>query len=242
MHVECFAMTLAVLSLGAALAQEPDVVGAKQEKIAALKQSLTANQAALRQYTWTETTQISMKGEVKKQERKQCQYGPDGKVQKTSLQGASQPQEQPGSSGRRRGGALKKAIIAKKVGEMKDYMQRVAALIHEYAPPDPAKIQTAAAAGNVAVTQAQAVSTINIKSYLKQGDSITLAFDGTAKRIVSYNVDSYLDKPKDDAVTLVVNFAQLPDGTNYVQQCVLDATGKKIGVTVTNSDYKKLSQ
>src|SRR5262245_55640700 len=50
-----------------------------QEKIAALKQSLAANQAALRQYSWIETTVISMKGEVKKQEQKQCSYGADGK-------------------------------------------------------------------------------------------------------------------------------------------------------------------
>ena len=32
-----------------------------------------------------------MKGEVKKQEQKQCYYGADGKVQKTPLAGAAQP-------------------------------------------------------------------------------------------------------------------------------------------------------
>src|SRR5882672_9266704 len=75
-----------------------------QEKVAALKQSLAKNQAALKAYTWTETTQISLKGEVKKQQQKLCHYGPDGKVQKTELPGstpAQQPQEQGG--GRRRG-------------------------------------------------------------------------------------------------------------------------------------------
>ncbi|HEY7388180.1 MAG TPA: hypothetical protein VH640_06710 [Bryobacteraceae bacterium] len=244
MRFQSIAMSLATVFVGTSLAQQPDTSAAKQERIAALKQSLAKNRAALKQYTWTETTQISLKGEVKKQEQKQCQYGPDGKVQKTPMQGVGEPQAPQESSGRggRRGGRLKEEIVEKKVGEMKDYMQRVAALVHEYVPPDPQKIQAAQAAGNLALTPAQPVSTITIKNYLKQGDSVTIGFDTTAKAIASYNVDSYLDNPKDDPVKLAVNFARLPDGTNYAQQSVLDATGKKIEVKVTNSDYKKLTQ
>jgi hypothetical protein len=241
MRIGTIAMGLMSLLLGALLAQQQDPA-AKQEKVTALKASLAKNQAALKQYAWTETTQIALKGEVKKQEQKECQYGPDGKVQKIPMEAASQPQQEQSAGGRRRGGLLKKKIVEKKVGEMKDYMGRVAALVHEYAPPDPQKIQAAQAAGNVAVTPAEPVSSIVIKNYLKQGDALTLGFDTTAKKIVTYNVDSYLDDPKEDAVKLAVNFARLPDGTNYVQQSVLDATGKKIEVRVTNSDYKKLTQ
>jgi len=242
MRFDILPIALATLCFGTVLAQEPNAAAAKQEKLAALKQSMAKNQAQLKQYAWTETTQISLKGEVKKQEQKACQYGPDGKVQKTPLQGASQPQQEQGGGGRHRGGAMKKAVVEKKVGEMKDYMERVAALVHEYVPPNPQKIQAAQAAGNIAITPAQPISTINIKNYLKQGDSVALGFDTTAKKMASYNVDSYLDNPKDDAVKLAVNFAQLPDGTSYPQQTVLDATGKKIEVKVTNSDYKKLGQ
>jgi len=43
-------------------------------------------------------------------------------------------------------------------------------------------------------------------------------------------------------VKLDVSFASLPDGTNYAQQTVLDALGKKIQVKVTNSGYKKAGQ
>lgn len=222
-------------------AQAPDA--AKQEKVAALKQSLAENQAALKQYSWIETTEISLKGEVKKQEQKQCSYGADGKVQKTPMQGAdapAQPQQEP-SRGRRRGALIKKEIVEHKVGEMKDYMERVAALIHEYAPPNPQKIQAAQAAGNISV-QPGGVTTINIKDYLKPGDSLVLGFDSAAKKIRSYNVQSYLDNPQDDAVKLTVTFASLSDGTNYVQRSVLDAPGKKIQVATTNSGHKKAGQ
>lgn len=229
-------------------AQQPDAAvaqQAKQEKVAALKQSLAQNQAALKSYSWTETTQISLKGEVKKQEQKECQYGPDGKVQKTPIPGtepASEPKQ--ASAGRgRRGGAVKEAVVEKKVGEMKDYMQQVAALVHQYVPPDPQKIQAAQAAGNITVQPAAGgVVTLSIKNYVKAGDSLAIGFDSSTKKISSYDVSSYLDNPKDDPVKLAVTFASLPDGTNYAQQSVLDAPGKQIQVKVTNSAYKKAGQ
>jgi hypothetical protein len=209
-----------------------------QEKVALLKQSLAQNQAALKQYTWTETTQISLKGEVKKQEQKECRYGPDGKVQKTPIQGADQAQQ----TGGRRGGIIKKKIIEHKVTEMKDYMERVAALVHEYVPPDPQKIHAAEAAGNLSIQAGQGGANLIIKNYLKEGDTVMIGFDSAAKKIRSYKVQSYLDKPNEDVVTLAVDFASLPDGTNYPQQSVLDAPGKQIQVKVTNSGYKKVGQ
>lgn len=225
-------------------AQQSDAPAAKEQKVAALKQSIAQNQTALKSYSWTETTQISLKGEVKKQEQKQCQYGPDGKVQKTAIPGtepASEPQQQSGRG--RRGGALKKEIVEKKVDEMKDYMQQVAALVHQYVPPDPQKIQAAQAAGNVAAQPAaEGLSNLTIKNYVKEGDSLALGFDSAAKKIRSYDVNTYLDNPKDNPVKLDVSFASLPDGTNYAQQTVLDAPGKKIQVKITNSGYKKAGQ
>src|SRR6476620_12031034 len=108
------ALPLAIFWVATISAQQPDGAAAKQEKLAALKQSLAKNQAALKQYAWIETTQISLKGEVKKQEQKQCQYGPDGKVQKTPIAGdAASQSNEPDSSGggrRKKGGAVKKEI------------------------------------------------------------------------------------------------------------------------------------
>jgi hypothetical protein len=66
---------------------------------------------------------------------------------------------------------------------------------------------------------------------------MTLSFNTAAKKISGVNVNTYMDDPK-DAVTLAVQMASLPDGTNYVQQTVLDATAKKLQVTTTNSNYR----
>ena len=76
-----------------------------------------------------------MKGEVKKQEQKQCYYAADGKVQKTPLAGAAPPapkKEEQARGGRRGGGGrVKEAVIENKVDDLKDYMERVAALVHD---------------------------------------------------------------------------------------------------------------
>src|SRR5580698_5681633 len=65
---------------------------AVKEKLGELKQSIAANQAKLHGYQWTQTTQVALKGETKKDSQFTCQYGPDGKVQKTLI-GAPEPEK-----------------------------------------------------------------------------------------------------------------------------------------------------
>jgi len=228
-------VAIAVLLAGLVLAQD-----AAQTGPAALKESLAQNQAKLRTYSWIETTQISLKGEVKKQEQKQCSYGADGKVQKTPIGGGAPASSQAQSGGGgRRGGRLKEKIVENKVDEMKEYMERVAALVHEYVPPDPQKIQAAQSAGNVSTQPSGAALSLTVKNYVKPGDQLAIGFDMTAKQLSTYNVQSFVEKPKEDDVKLAVTFATLEDGTSYPQQTLLDVTAKKIQVKVTNSGYKK---
>src|SRR5262249_17828037 len=136
-------------------------------------------------------------------------------------------------------GRLKQAVVENKIDEMKDYMERVAALVHEYVPPDPQKIQAAQSAGNVSVQPSGGTVAMTVKDYVKPGDSLAIGFDMAAKKLASYHVSSYVEKPKEDTVTLAVTFAALQDGTSYPQQVVLDAAAKHIQVKVTNSGYKK---
>jgi len=140
----------------------------------------------------------------------------------------------------RRGGAVKEKIFEKKVGELKDYMQDVVALVHQYVPPDPAKIQAAAKAGKAAPEKSAegGLTALTFSDYAKAGDKVSLGFDPAAKKIRSYNVASYLEKPE-DAVTLAVSFDSLPDGTNYAKETVLNAKSNEVQVKISNSGHKK---
>ena len=60
-----------------------------------------------------------------------------------------------------------------------------------------------------------------------------------AKKMLTYTVSSYVEKPKEDDITLNVTFGRLPDGTSYPQEVVLDVAAKNIRVKVTNTGHKK---
>ena len=219
--------TLSILALTAAAAYSQDVKAALQQKIGEIKQSLAQNKAQQMQYAWTETTEIALKGEDKKRTQADCRYGPDGTVQKTPIGTPPPPPE-------RRG--LKGKIITKKVDEMKDYMDRVGSLIKRYVPPDPQDLEASFQAGKAMLNPG--AGQVMFTDYAKPGDKVTLTFDSATKKIRSFVVATYLDEPK-DVVTLNVSFNSLPDGTNFAETTVLNATAKEIQVTKTNSGYHK---
>ena len=201
-----------------------------QEKLAAVKQAAAENKQKLRQYQWVETTQLTLKGDAKPPTKNSCQYGPDGKVQKTPL---GPPPQQPS------GGRAKQKIIENKKEEMKDYMQDVKALLGMYVPPDPQKMQAAFEAKKVSLSPADGAANLVFTDYALPGDKMTLSFDTATKKIAGLSINTYMGKEK-DVVTLQVKMGSLPDGTNYEQQTILNASAKQLVVTTTNSNYQKL--
>jgi hypothetical protein len=232
------AATLCVTLLftaGSALwCQEPESASpAMQQKLAELKRSVAANQARLHKYQWVQTTQVSIKGETKREQQQMCRYGPDGKVEKTPI-GPPPPEPQVPTSG------LRGKMAKKKVGEMKDYMDRLKSLISHYAPPDPQMIQAAIQAGNASITPSGGLPTITFTNYYKSGDKVSFIFDTAAKKLRSYEVHTYLDNPK-DMVMMMNQFQTLPDGTNYLAQTILNAQAKQIVITTTNSEFTRVA-
>jgi hypothetical protein len=211
-----------------------DMKKALQEKVAAFKQSTAENQKALRQYAWTESTELSLKGEVKNSKVEQCQYGPDGKVQKKLLTAPPEKKQMRG---------LKKKVVEKKTGEMKDYMEDVVALIQQYVPPQPELIKADVASGNASFSpKGPDAIQLQFKDFLKKGDVVTFTLNTAAKAIRQVKVDTYLEDADKDKVALTVDFQTLPDGTNYAAKKNLDVAAKKIVVDVTASNYLKLSK
>jgi hypothetical protein len=211
-----------------ALSQNPEL----QQKLAAVKQAAAQNKQKLLQYQWVETTQLTLKGDAKPPTKNSCQYGPDGKVQRTAI---GPPPEQPS------GGRLKQRIIAKKKAEMKDYMQDVKAVLTMYVPPDPQKMQAAYQSGKLSLNPVPGAVNLIFTDYAQPSDKMTLTFNTATKKITSLSINTYMGEEK-DAVTLHVRMGSLPDGTNYEQQTVLNATAKKLVVTTTNSNYQKLGR
>jgi hypothetical protein len=225
-----------------ALAQEtqpptpaPPAAATGQDRVAALKQSLGASLAALRQYEWMETTVVSMKGEEKSRQQNRCYYGADGKVMKVPVEGA------PEAAAKDKRGVRGK-VVANKKEEIGDSMKEAMALVKSYVPPEAARIQAAKDAGKVVMNppDAQGKVKLVVSDYLKAGDSLTIDMNAAANTLAGLTVASYTDKEK-DAVGLKVSFGALPDGTTYPANILLDVKEQNMSVAITNAGYRKTS-
>ena len=242
-QVSAIAIAVSAVAFGVATrAQQPPAkAGDAQDHVAALKQTMQQGLALARNYEWVETTTISLKGEEKGKKQNRCYYGADGRVQKTSLDQPAQQEQAQGGRGRR-GGRVKEQVVEKKKDEMKDYMEKAAALVHQYVPPTPQQIQAVKDAGHIAVNpQAGGKVRLVISQYLKPGDSLTIDMDPATNKILGLGVNSYLDT-KDDVVTLTVQMSSLPDGAIYAGQTTLEAKAKHITVVIQNSGHRPVGR
>jgi hypothetical protein len=243
-----FGTTVVVAALtGAVLAgaeQQPaqGAAGA-QDHVAALKQTMQQGLAGIRAYEWIETTVISLKGEEKARKQNRCYYGADGKVQKVPVAPAAAAQQGGGGGGGgRRGGRIAERVVENKKDDMQEYMERAGALIQQYVPPSPERIQAAKDAGRVVVNPpAGGLVRLVISQYLQAGDSVTFDLNPAANRLSGLGVNTYLDTPE-DAVTLAVKMNALPDGAIYAAETTLEATAKNIRVVIQNSGHKPMAK
>lgn len=203
-----------------------------QQKVADLKQIAAANKQALAQYTYVQTTTISIKGEVKKVTHDQVVTGPDGKPQKTSL---DPPAAAPAPSG----GRLKQHVVAKKKEEFEDYADSIKALIAQYMPPNRELIQQAAGSGNIMMGPAGAPgeSKLVISNYVKQGDKMTVTVNPAAGGMQSISIATYLSDPS-DAVTVDVQFSRIPGGPSYPAMQTINGKSKQMTIAIQNANYQ----
>jgi hypothetical protein len=210
------------------LAQQPNT----QERVAALKASLAASKALLKQYEWVETTVVSVKGEEKSRHMNRCYYGADGQVQKIPL--TTPPPEEKKKRG------LRGRIAEEKREEMADYMKEALGLVKMYVPSDEARIQTAKDAGKVSFTPLPGQHVrLTFADYVQPGDSLALELDLANNRPLQAKVSTALSSK--DPVSLDVGFSTLDNNATYPATSLLSAPAKSLTVSVQNSGYRKMS-
>lgn len=197
---------------------------------AAIKASMAASQAALHQYEWVETTVVSLNGEEKSRSQNRVYYGAEGKQEKVALTPPPPEQQQRGIRGR---------VAASKKQELTETMQKAVALVHQYMPPDPVRIDAVKAAEGMSMQPgANGQVTLTFANYLKPGDSLAFHVNMATNEILGVQVTSYLDSP-DDALTMNVTMATLPDATIYTASMVLNLPKENLSVAIDNSGYRK---
>jgi hypothetical protein len=82
------------------------------------------------------------------------------------------------------------------------------------------------------------VPSLVLNNYYNPDDKVTIGFDQATQKLVSNDVNTYLGDPTSDVVTMTIEFASLPDGTNDLQRTVVNAQSKELPLTTTNPNYQ----
>lgn len=202
-----------------------------KETMSVIKSSLAQSKANIRQYSWVETTQTWINGELKSTKENQCYYSVDGKLTKIAT-GNNEPAHTP------RG--IKGKIIAKKKEELSDYIDLCLKKIHTYLPPDSEKLQKTYDAGKVAIQILKPGEQFKLSfpDYLQQGDLLSISVDIAAKKLLGLSVTSWIDTPE-DIIKFEVVYKNLPDGTQYASETTLNAQAKDLKIVIGESGFRK---
>lgn len=219
-------LTLGMLTIagGVLLAQEGPAAG--------LASGVAENSAKLKQYTFKQKVEVYMKGELRKTSVSQVHYDSSGQRVATPI---DSPDQEASARGGRRGGMLARRVAEKKE-EMKDYIERMIALMGEYLPPNADKIKSDISRAEFSMPESGEAK-VTIPNYLKQGDSLSMTFNREEKRLSTININSKLDE---DPITVAVNFQKLPnEGPNYPAMTNVNSPAKNIELRISTYDYQK---
>ena len=189
------------------------------DRVAAIKEWLAQSKAQLKGYQWTQTTVVTLRGDVKTTKVSRCYYDATGT-----------PQKEPVSA----------SPALENERDLTDTTQKAVALVKTYVPPNPLKLQARKDAGKVSLDSAPGGQNIrvNFHDYEVPGDNLSVTMDPATNRLLGLDVATYIDESK-DSVTLAVTIGTLPDGTEYPNVITLNAASKELTVTATNSGYRK---
>jgi hypothetical protein len=195
-----------------------------------VRAEIATSAQGLRQYTWTEQTEVSVGGSVKSTRAFNCHYDASGQLVKIPLDTDKETGKAAATS--------KRPLVRSKAG-MQDYIERAVSRIHNYVPPDPKQIDYLLQNGQASLGKsANPNSEIRFTHYFEDKDSYVFIYDSDSKVLRRATVASTLGNPK-DPVTLEAVFETLPDGVNHLSSAVLNAKKKDVVVKTRNLDYQK---
>jgi len=200
-------------------------------EVAAVRDEVARSRAALRQYTWTEHTEVLVKGDVKSSSAVICRYDGSGQLTKTPV---AEGKENTSTAVSNRPTVRKKAA-------MQDYIDRAVSRIHTYVPPKPDQMEYLLKNGHASLGQsASGKSEVRFTHYFEEGDSVIATYDSVSKVLLRITIASTLGSPK-DPITMDAVFETLPDGVNHLSSATLKASAKKVQVNTRNVMYQKVA-
>jgi len=193
------------------------------EVAAKVSQARQENALKTRDYSWTQRTEVKLKGETKSLKTEIVRYTVDGELQKTPIDETSAKKPK----------GVRGKIAKKKAGEMKDWMADLGEVLKSYSLPT---------AGNLldflnkaAVSPDGDGRKLEAADVVQAGDRMSVWIDDNHK-MTKTEVSTQHDGAD---VKLMTDHETTPDGLDYVARTVIVVPDKGVEMTVENFSYQK---
>jgi len=181
------------------------------------------NAIKTRDYSWTQRTEVKVKGEVKSLKTEIVRYTVDGELQKTPIDETSAKKPK----------GLRGKVAKKKMGEMKDWMAELGVLLKAYSLPT---------AGNLldflnkaSVSPDGDGRKLDATDVVQAGDRMSV-WIGEDFKMTNTEVSTQHDGSD---VKLTTDHETTPDGLDYVARTTIVVPDKNIEMTVENFSYQR---
>jgi hypothetical protein len=221
-------LVVAVLALawgppGSAQNPPPGVTNATMR----ISEARTANAALMRQYSWTSRTEVTDQGQLKDLRIDTVNYGPDGKLQRSTMNDQSAPLPF---------GFLRRRIAEAERQKVEEYLSGLRGLVEEYTLPTAGKVQAFMNRATATGPDASGLFQVTGQSVVVPGDTFSLWVDPTSRQPRKVQVSTTF---QGDPVSLVGTFKTLPSGLNHVAYAEAIVPAKQLTVQVQNFDYNR---
>jgi hypothetical protein len=196
-----------------------------KDELVAIEQAELSNQTMLSHYRWQEIQLISVKGEAVDYRVYSVSIGANGQNQRNLVT------EHTGQE------AIFEPNKKEQLSPYGPYAQQLCELANQYTSVNTEQLSQANSRGEIALLREDDVLKLAIKNYSKPGDSLAMTINQRTHRLLKVQAKSYLIDPK-DAVTIQVEFAELPDGTNHVATVEIGVVSRHLTVKLTNWSYQ----
>jgi hypothetical protein len=199
-------------------------------------QAQQANAAALREYTWKNRTELSLKGEVKSVTLEQVRYDLEGRRQKTRIGGSTEP-----SAADRfdplapPAGPVRRIVAARKKAEFEDLLRDLSALAESYAHPSLETLHAFARQAARTKTIEAGLVRVQGRNLVVTGDSMIVWIDPLTSMIRRTEIDTVL---QGERVEMAVDYRSLANGLTYQARTLLRYPHKRMALTIETYDHQ----
>lgn len=214
-----FGALVLVMALAAPAAAQMDMT----EIVKKVSQARQENAKKTRDYSWTQRTEVKVKGEVKSLKSEIVRYTVDGELQKTPIDETSAKAPK----------GVRGKVAKKKIGEMKDWMAELGELLKAYSLPTEGNLLDFL---NKASVSADGTGRkLDATDVVQAGDRMSV-WIGADHKMTKTEVSTQHDGSD---VKLMTDHETTPDGLDYVARTTIVVPDKGVEMTVENFSYQR---